>query len=320
MSTYHYPPALLQLMIDAIPRLFRSKRDVVLFFRGAGVADSEVSDIEARLASDPDNLNKFEIVRIVLARLNDAGDNSLRERREILKRVVEFEDFSTCWPDDRLPAQGLVASIREEVNKKDSFTRMRQEREAEARRHREATRRETEERRQKQDTLASIRQDFYRLFAMDDNPHGRGLLLEKVLNRLFEANGIRIRESFRRVSEQGQGTVEQIDGVVELSGSIYLVEMKWLQEPVGVADVAQHLVRVFNRSDGRGIFISYSEYTAPAIATCKDSLSKVVVALCTLQEFVILLESGTSLEEFLKAKVRGSIIDKEPHTKVLEHV
>lgn len=320
MNTYHYPPDLLQLIIDTIPRLCRSKRDVLLFFRGAGVERSIVSDIEERLARDPDSINKFEIVRTVLARLNDVGDKSLRERREILKRIVEFEDFSTCWPNQRLEAQGLVSRIRAVVDVKDSFTRMRQEREAEVRKHREATLNEEKKLRQKKETLESIRKDFYGLFAMDDDPHGRGLLLEKVLNRLFEASGILVRESFRRISDQGKGVVEQVDGVIELDGHIYLVEMKWLKEPVGVGDVAQHLVRVFNRSASRGIFISHSEYTAPAITTCTESLSKMVVVLCTLQELILLLENEANLEEFLSAKVRGSIVDKQPYTKILEHV
>ena len=122
-----------------------------------------------------------------------------------------------------------------------------------------------------------------------------------------------MRESFAIVSELGHGVIEQIDGVVELDGHIYLVEMKWLKELVGVSEVSQHLVRVFNRSASRGIFISYSDYTTPAIATCKESLSKAVVVLCTLQEFVTLLESDMGLEDFLKAKIRGSIIDKQPY-------
>ena len=241
MNTHHYPPELFQLLIGTIPRLFRSKRDVLLFFRGAGVEHSIVSDIEVRLDNDSDSINKFDIVRTVLTRLNDDGEKALRERREILKRVVEFEDFSTCWPDDRLAAQGLVSRIRTVVDVKDSFTKMRQEREAEVRKHREATRNEEEKIRQKRETLAAIRNDFYHLFAMDDDPHGRGLRLEKVLNRLFEANGILVRESFRRISEQGQGAIEQVDGVIEIDGHIYLVEMKWLNKPVGVEDVSQHL-------------------------------------------------------------------------------
>ena len=313
-APYHYPPELFQLLVDTIPRLFRSKRDVILFFTGAGIKHSMVSDLEEQLADDRDSINKFDIVRTVLLRLNEAGDSTLRDRREVLKRVVEFEDYSTCWANDRLEAQGFVSRIREVVNVKDSFTRMNQEREAEARRYREAQRTKDEEIRQQRELLANIRREFNDLFAMD-NAHKRGRVLESVLNRLFEASGILVREDFRRIPEQGRGVIEQIDGVIELEGHIYLVEMKWLKEPVGVEDVAHHLVRVFNRSASRGIFISYSEY--PAIETCKESLSKMVVVLCTLQEFVFLMEKESSLEEFLKAKIRGSIVEKQPFTKVL---
>ena len=314
--TYHYPPELLQLLVDTIPRLCRSKRDVFLFFRGAGIKRSMFSDLEARLVKDPESINKFDIARTVLSRLNEAGDSELRNQREILKRVVAFEDFSTCWPNDRLQAQGLVSQIQKVINVKDSFTRMHQERDAEVRKHQEAKRSEAEALRQQRETLAGIRQDFNHLFTMD-NAQERGPLLERVLNRLFAATGILIREAFRRVPEPGQGVIEQIDGVVELHGHIYLVEMKWLKEPVGVEDVSHHLVRVFNRSASRGIFISYSEYTAPAIELCKESLSRVVVVLCTVQEFVLLMERGASLEEFLKEKINGSIIDKQPFNKVL---
>ena len=52
------------------------------------------------------------MVRTTLTRLNERGEAALRERREILKRVTEFEDFSTCWPNDQLKAKGLVAEIR----------------------------------------------------------------------------------------------------------------------------------------------------------------------------------------------------------------
>ncbi len=36
-EVYHYSPELLQLLVDTIEVLCRSKRDVILFFRGAGV-------------------------------------------------------------------------------------------------------------------------------------------------------------------------------------------------------------------------------------------------------------------------------------------
>ena len=315
-TRYHYPPELFQLLIDTIPRLCRSKKDVLSFLRGAGINQSMVADLEMKLRSNRDSLNKFDIVRTVLTRLNEAGDATLRVRREVVKRVVEIEDFSTCWPEDRLEAQGLVSRIRTVVDVKDSFTRMRQERESELRKNLEDKQREAEALKRRQENLEAIRKDFIRLFAMDD-AHKRGQLLEGVLNRLFKAEGILVRESLRRIAEPGHRVIEQIDGVIELNGDIYLVEMKWLAVPVGVPDVSQHLVRVFNRSASRGIFVSYSEYTTPAIDTCKESLSKMVVVLCTLKEFVMLLENDMSLKEFLTAKIQGSIIDKQPYTKVL---
>lgn len=33
--TFHYPPELFNLLVDAIPALNRGKRDVLVFFRGA---------------------------------------------------------------------------------------------------------------------------------------------------------------------------------------------------------------------------------------------------------------------------------------------
>lgn len=275
-------------------------------------------DLDRQLAEDASSINKFDMARTLLTHLNEAGDSALGERRALLKRVYDFEDFSTCWDNDRLAAQGLVGQIRQVVNVKDSFTRMRHEREKEIRKHRDATRREAEVVRQKRETLDGIRRDLAQLFTMED-AHERGILLEGVLNRFFEADGILVRESFTRAGESGQGVIEQIDGVVELDGEIYLVEMKWRKDTVGPGDVSQHLVCVFGRHSSRGIFISYSGYTDAAISTCKEALAQAVVVLCTLQELVLLLETEKGLEDFLKSKVRGAIIDKEPFTRVLTH-
>jgi hypothetical protein len=59
------------------------------------------------------SIGKHEIARTVLERLNKRGEGSLRERREVLRRVVEFTSFDACWQDDQMKAKGFVASIRE---------------------------------------------------------------------------------------------------------------------------------------------------------------------------------------------------------------
>jgi restriction system protein len=130
MSTaYHYPPDLFELLVQTIPLLCRSKQNVLTFFKGAGVEGRLLSGVTRKVNEDKASITKYEIVRTVLEKLNEKGDATLAARREVLRRIVEFEDFSTCWPDDRLKAQGLVAQIRQVVNVKDSFTRMREERE-----------------------------------------------------------------------------------------------------------------------------------------------------------------------------------------------
>ena len=276
-----------------------------------------MSGIQSRLSNDPNSINKYEMARTVLTGLNEIGDSAIRERREILKRVVEFEDFSACWENDRLEAQGLVANIRNVVDYKDSFTRMKLEREAEVRKRRETQEAKAAEQSRYRERMAKIRQDFSNLFTMD-NAQRRGLQLEKVLNELFDSAGILVRENFRRLPDPGQGVIEQIDGVIQFDGHIYLVEMKWLKDPVSVEKISQHLVRVFNHPSSRGIFISYSEYTAPAIATCRESLNnQVVIVLCTIEEFVRLLEKEANLKDFLITKIQHSIVDKQPFVKVL---
>ena len=308
---FHYPPELLSLLIDTVPLLFRSKKDVLLFFKGAGVASDLTNDLAIRVKQDRGSINKYEIARTVLTRLNEKGESTLRERREILKRITEFEDFSTCWPEDQLKAKGLVAEIRRVVNVKDSFTRMHMEQEDERKKRQAEQQAKLEETQRRRSKLSSVKTDLFSLFG-EQNSQKRGKALEGILNRLFEASGILIREAFTLKGSQGEGIIEQIDGVVEIDGELYLVEMKWLNEPLGVSDVSQHLVRVFSRGHARGIFISASDYTEPAITTCKESLQKAVVVLCKLEEIVRLLEQESNLTDLLKAKINAAIIDKNP--------
>ncbi len=310
--TFHYPPELLDLLVDTIPLLCRSKQGVIVFFQGAGVSETILQDLQRRVRSDPDEINKYEIARTVLVRLNQRGEAAIRERREILKRVTQFDSFASCWPADQLKAKGLIAEICQLVNVKDSFTRMNQEREREAQKRREEHDAKLEAIKQKRAQLQSIRADLTSLFTVND-PQRRGKMLEGVLNRLFRVAGISIREAFTLCGQDGEGIVEQIDGVVELDGNLYLVEIKWWNRPLGPGEVAQHLVRVFNRGHARGIFLSASDFTDAAVHMCRESLSKATVVLCHMEEIVRLLEMEGDLPELLRTKLRAAVIDKNPY-------
>jgi len=316
-DSYHYPPEVLSLLVDTVPLLFRSKNDVLLFFRGAGVAEDLFADLSQRLRFDRASINKYEIARTVLQRINEKGDPALRARREIIKRVVQFEDFSTCWPNDQLKAKGLVSELRRVVNVKDSFTRMAQEREREKQQRASAREQEISARRKRSDTINQLKNDLYGLYALENEPQKRGKHLEKVLNSLFEAYGILLKEDFRRVDPEGSGVLEQIDGVIEFTGHIYLVEMKWVKEPIGVEKLSQHLVRIYGRPDARGLFIASDGYAATAIAQCREALSQKTIALISLHEIVHLLEQENDLVELLNTKVRAATVEKNPYLEIL---
>jgi len=315
---YHFPPELVALLIDTIPLLNRSKKDMISFFKGAAIASSLYQDIEDRVNQQPDEINKYEIARIILNRLCDAGDSNhaIRMRRNVLRRVVEFENFSACWPKDQLKAKGLVADIRDMVKAKDTITRIDMAREEERHERISEQRKRSEAAAKRRQEFQQIRTDFNRLFGMT-NPYQRGKALESVMNRLCAYAGIQVRDAFHRVGDESEGIIEQVDGVIALEGVLFLVEVKWWNKPVGVPEISEHLVRLFTREGVRGIFISASEFTKPAVTTCKEALSQRTITLCTLQEIMLLLEQEGDIQDFFRRKVEIARLDKNPYGDLL---
>lgn len=310
-ETYQYPPQLMALLKDTIPLLCRSKSDLLGFFRGAGVTGPKIEELASTLSKDRHSINKFQIASQLLIYLNEGGDRLLRQRRELLKRVVEFENFSACWSGDQLRAKGLVAEIREVINVKDSFTRMNLEREREKQTAREKQQQRISAISERRAELSAISTTLSGLISIE-NPHQRGKSFEEILNRLFAWSNVLIRESFVLRSPESGQTLEQIDGAIELDGSLYLVEAKWWSSPIGVDATAQHLVRVHFRSDARGLFISASGFTEPAVSQHRDALATRTVVLCELQELVRIVEYELDLRSMLRSKAQAAVMDKNP--------
>jgi restriction system protein len=236
--------------------------------------------------------------------------------RRVIKRVVEWEDYSTCWENEQLKAQGLVAKVRAAVNAKDSFTRMNEAREMERQKHQQQYEREMEQKRKKRQEMLEARDALNAVFAIA-NPWKRGKALEKVLNRLFRFLGVLVREDFKLVGDEGEGIVEQIDGVIELDGHLYLVEMKWEKDALDVIAVSRHLSRLFVRDDAmRGIVIAANGYGGAAIAECKKAITKRVIVLLDLHVFVRTLETEGDLLAVLRKVTNDARIQQNPYPNV----
>jgi restriction system protein len=162
--------------------------------------------------------------------------------------------------------------------------------------------------RQRKEAQERARRELYRLFSGDLDPHQRGRDFEEVLNRLFQLDGILIREAFGRKGQEGK-TVEQIDGAVEIAGHLYLVEAKWHKGPIDVQDVHVLLSRLFLRPGARGIFVSANGYTQPAFEIQRQAASQRVLLLCDLAEIVQVLEREESIGRFFKDKADQAIAE-----------
>jgi hypothetical protein len=312
---FHYPPELFELLVETIPLLNRSKSSVLLFFRGAGVPETLYNDISSKLAYDRNSINKYEICRTILVRINEQTETYLRERRELLKRIVEFESFSNCWEADQFKAKGLVSEIRNIVNVKDTFTRMKQEKDNIQAKHSQEYNKKIDIVKKRTEALEASKRDFYSLFSIT-NPQERGKKLEGVLNSIFSLYGILVREAFTRKGDNGEGIIEQIDGVVEIDNQIYLVEMKWKNSKIGNDDILIHLARIYHRTNAHGIFISASGFADSGIIASKEALTnKAILILTDLEEFIRILDNDVDLTQYFKSKIRTAIIDKNPYSR-----
>jgi restriction system protein len=140
-----------------------------------------------------------------------------------------------------------------------------------------------DKRRQRASAIEAAKARFYALFGAGVSPQTRGKKLEDCLNNLFAAYGVPVRRASHLVGDVGEGIVEQIDGVIELKGHLYSVELKWYREPVGKPEISEHLVRLMSRAEARGIIISVSSFTEPAEQTTREFPQHKVVILAHLK-------------------------------------
>jgi restriction system protein len=313
---YHFPPDLFELVVQTIPLLNKGKKDVLSFFKGSGIDPVIFHDISSRVEFDAKSISKYEICRTILERINQDTDKHLRERRELLKRITEFEAFSTCWESDQLKAKGLVSEIQKVINVKDSFTRMKQERDKEHEKRKKEYQTKIDEINKQRLDLAAIKAEFFSLFS-EANPQKRGKALEIVLNKYFRAYQILIRENFMRLGEPSEGVIEQVDGIVEVDNQIYLVEMKWKKDSIGADDIFSHLGRIYHRANAHGVFISESGYSASGITAAKEALVKnALLILFDLEELVKIIEGEADFLNYLREKIKIAIVEKNPYKRL----
>ena len=307
---HHWTPDLLEQLVETVPRMVKGKGALLDLFKGAGVPDSVLGPHRELLARSKDDFKKFVVARTVLTAINDMGDVGLGPRRQILHRVTTFESFATCYDNEREKAELGVRRVRELVDRKDSFTEMKQERARESESRRTDAKLKAEAAAARNRELDEIRQVFAGLFSIADAQQ-RGRAFEAALTRLFQAHHISVLEPFTIYSDHGVPT-EQIDGVVDFDGLKWLVEAKWWMDGIDVPAVTQHCFRVYNRQAVGGLFISGTGYKASAIEVAKQALSQRPVVLVTLHELWQIIDARGDVVAFLTERAHAARFKNNP--------
>lgn len=146
-------------------------------------------------------------------------------------------------------------------------------------------------------TKADLRQRWHELQRLDDASalarRKRGYLLEDLLVDLFSLEGLKPEPPYRT-------TGEQIDGLFELDGRIFLFEVKWHQVLLPASEIYVFRAKVEGKLIGTiGIFIAVNGFSkdAPLAVTLGKSLN-------------VLLFDGNDIE--------WTLHDEHSFTKVLQ--
>ena len=86
--SYHYPPDVLELLVDTIPRLIKSKASLLEFFEQAGTPEELIAEWRTKLRQDRMSVSKYHIARGVLRGLNALGDEARPVRHQVFRHLA----------------------------------------------------------------------------------------------------------------------------------------------------------------------------------------------------------------------------------------
>lgn len=151
------------------------------------------------------------------------------------------------------------------------------------------------------------------LSSSETSKQNKGYEFEKYLRDLFDAAGLKPRESYRVKGEQ-------IDGSIEFNGNVYLVEAKWTGGPVNRSDLVVFADKVSRKSKfTRGIFVSHSGYVENAVETYAIGKTPEII-LIDMKEMTWALENGINIEDVLSKKVRKLIEEGKIYYNIIGEV
>lgn len=308
-----------KLAIEIIASLVNIKNQMYEhILKPAGINRQYFAALLKRRNPDGKQLTKREMGAIILDDLEEKTENQ-KSIRKIISIGANWSQFHLA--DNEMQARATVQKAREvlnliEIMEEKEARILNEQRESERKRLEDEVRKgklEMELEIKKRSELLLLMYD--ELAIMKDNPQKRGLMLEELVNMLFNLYDISLIESFRR-----NGGGEQIDGAFKIDGWYYIVEIKWTNQ---VTDIRQldSLYGKVARSGKQtmGMFLSISGWSSHVIPLMKQQSDKSVF-LMDGYDLRKVLTGEISLIDLLRKKIAKFNVEAEPFVSVSSFV
>jgi hypothetical protein len=287
-----YPPDIIEALKDALRSIYWYKRQLRSFLENCRVPPEIISQQQW---SDQQEYKAIIVDKIVNA-LVAKGDESVGSIRELIRRVVEMNDFSHLLKEDdgrrlKKEAEVNVERLRQLVLQHNAKI-LRQKKEREDRVNNAEQRSQVASRFL---LLERLKGRFHEIVALSD-PRERGRKLEPFLFDLFDAFDLQPRGAFSL-------TGEQIDGAFEMNGSRFLMEAKWEKTPIGAREIRYFKEQVESKLETTlGVFISVNGFTDEGVQAVQRSRPNLI--LLDGEDLSAVLEGLIDLRELINRKLR----------------
>jgi restriction endonuclease Mrr len=239
-------PAFVELTQDALLKAFWYKPSLRLFLQQHGISDNALAQWNA-------DQSKREFVLWLWPKLvkDDKGQNAILSMARSLAEMKHFPDLERKEDTKiRIPeAREAIARLREKVNAINETIRDTKDVE----RRKKAVQEERVARIAVQQSIEKLQEGLNALMPQLGTPSG-GYAFERWFYDLaiyFELNA--------RPGYKAGG--RQIDGAVTIEGTTFLVETKFITDPVGSPDIDTFMAKIESKADNTmGLFVALSGF------------------------------------------------------------
>lgn len=256
-------PHYIDLVYDACHKSFWRRKSLAKFLRQCGVSESF-------LASWTDDESKRDLLDRLFAKLlkNDKGERALVLMAKYLIEQTSFPDLQN-WEDSAekiRAAQGAIARLKSYHQKQEEEIQS----EADKQRIREEFRKRQEAVSRSQVSLQKLNEQLNELVGRIGEQQA-GYDFQDWFYSLLDFSEIQNRRPYKHAGRQ-------IDGSLTLSGTTYLVELKFTAEQAKPTDIDTFYRKVTSKADNTmGILVSISGYSSVAVKEASGERTPVLL-------------------------------------------